>query len=223
MRILLIEDDARISDYLQRGLKEFGFVIDCVHDGADGLHMARGAEWDALIVDRMLPSLDGLTLIRTLRGEGNSTPVLILSALSDLEERIRGLQDGADDYLTKPYALAEVHARLVAIARRHKAARSDRVLSVGDLKMDMELRRVTRCDTPIPLHPREFRLLEYLMRNSGRVVTRTMMREAIWDYTFHPQTNVIDVHISRLRQKIDSGFSSPMIHTIRGAGYSLHA
>lgn len=221
MRVLLIEDDRDIADYLSRGLRELGVVVDCVYDGNDGLHLARGEEWDAIIVDRMLPSLDGLALIRTLRGEGVATPILILSALSHVDERIKGLKAGADDYIIKPYALAEVHARLEAADRRHKAPRGACSLSVGDLNMDLETRQVTRAGTPIALHPREFRLLEYLMRNAGRVVTRTMMREAIWDYHFHPQTNTLDVHISRLRQKIDSGFGAPMIHTVRGAGYCL--
>lgn len=221
MRVLLVEDDQEVASYLQRGLKESGFVIDCVHDGADGLHLARGGEYDALIIDRMLPSLDGLALIRTLRGEGVPTPILILSALSHVDERVHGLRAGGDDYVTKPYVLAEVHARLDAIIRRHSDPRGQKILKVGELELDLEARTLTRQGQIIPLHPREYRLLEYLMRHAGHVVTRTMLREAVWNYHFHPQTNTVDVHISRLRQKIDKGFTSPAIQTIRGAGYCL--
>lgn len=221
MRVLLVEDDREVASYLQRGLTEFGIVLDVVHDGEDGLHLARGGEYDALIVDRMLPSTDGITIIRSLRGEGVPTPILILSALSHVDERIRGLRAGGDDYLTKPYSLAEVHARLEAIVRRHAAPRGQRSLRVGELEMDLDLRVACRQGRAISLHPREFRLLEYLMRHAGQVVTRTMMQEAVWNYHFHPQTNTLDVHISRLRQKIDKGFTKQMIHTVRGAGYCL--
>lgn len=223
MRVLLIEDDREVASYLQRGLKEFGIVVDCVHDGADGLHLARGREYDALVVDRMLPSLDGLSLVRLLRGEGVGTPILILSALSHVDERVRGLRAGADDYLSKPYVLAELHARLDAILRRHMDSCGQRMLKVGDLEMDLEARTLSRQGQPIVLHPREFRLLEYLMRHAGHVVTRTMLREAVWNYHFHPQTNTLDVHISRLRHKVDKGFATPLIHTVRGAGYCLRA
>lgn len=222
MRVLLIEDDREVARYLKRGLVEFGVVVDSVHDGHDGLHLARGPEYDALIIDRMVPGLDGLSIVRTLRGEGVRTPILILSALSHVDERIRGLRAGGDDYVTKPYVLAELHARLEAIVRRHEGPR-ERVLKIGDLEMDLDQRVVRRAGRAILLHPREFRLLEYLMRHAGHVVTRTMLREAVWDYHFHPQTNTLDVHMSRLRQKIDKDFPSAMITTVRGAGYCLRA
>lgn len=223
MRVLLIEDDREVSRYLKTGLQEFGAVVDCVYDGADGYHLAHGKEYDALVVDRMVPSLDGLSLVKRLRGEGVRTPVLILSALSHVDERINGLRAGADDYMTKPYVLAELHARLEAIVRRRDAALPATRLKVGDIELDLVSRSVQRAGRPIPLHPREFRLLEYLMRHAGHVVTRTMLTEAVWDYHFHPQTNVVDVHISRLRQKIEKGFPAPLIHTVRGAGYCLRA
>ncbi len=221
MRVLVIEDDRDVAAYLQRGLQELGVVVDCVADGTDGLHLARGPEYDALIIDRMLPGLDGLEVIRHLRGEGVRTPILILSALSHVDERIRGLRAGGDDYVTKPYVLAELHARLEALLRRRDNAAPQSVLRVLDIEMDLNARTVRRDGVPIPLHPREFRLLEYLMRHAGQVVTRAMLREAVWDYHFHPQTNTLDVHVSRLRQKIEKGFPSPVIHTVRGAGYCL--
>lgn len=221
MRILLIEDDREVSAYLRRGLHELGIAVDCVADGSDGLQLARGPEYDALIVDRMLPGLDGLEIIRRLRGEGVRTPVLILSALSHVDERILGLHAGGDDYLTKPYVLAELHARLIAIVRRQDMAQPATVLKAGDLEMDLIGRTVRRSGKPIQLHPREFSLLEYLMRHANQVVTRTMLREAVWDYHFHPQTNTLDVHISRLRQKIEKGFPGQIVHTVRGAGYCL--
>jgi two-component system OmpR family response regulator len=219
--VLVIEDDRDVAAYLQRGLQELGVVVDCVADGTDGLHLARGPEYDALIIDRMLPGLDGLEVIRHLRGEGVRTPILILSALSHVDERIRGLRAGGDDYVTKPYVLAELHARLEALLRRRDNAAPQSVLRVLDIEMDLNARTVRRDGVPIPLHPREFRLLEYLMRHAGQVVTRAMLREAVWDYHFHPQTNTLDVHVSRLRQKIEKGFPSPVIHTVRGAGYCL--
>lgn len=221
MRVLVIEDDRDVAAYLRRGLRELGVVVDCVGDGTDGLHLARGSEYDVLIVDRMLPGLDGLEVIRHLRGEGVRTPILILSALSHVDERIRGLRAGGDDYVTKPYVLAELHARLEALLRRRDNAVPQSMLKVRDLEMDLIGRVVRRGGTVVPLHPREFRLLEYLMRHAGQVVTRAMLREAVWDYHFHPQTNTLDVHISRLRQKIEKGFPCPIIHTVRGAGYCL--
>ncbi len=223
MRVLLIEDDGDVARYLKRGLSEFGIVVDHVADGADGLEMARGSEYDALVIDRMLPTLEGLEIIRMLRGEGVRTPILILSALSHVDERIRGLRAGGDDYVTKPYVLAELHARLEAIVRRRDNAQPQTKLKAGDIEMDLSTRQVTRAGKPVPLHPREFRLLEYLMRHAGQIVTRTMLREAVWDYHFHPQTNTLDVHISRLRQKIEKGFANPIILTVRGAGYCLRA
>lgn len=221
MRVLVIEDDAEVAAYLRRGLMELGITVDCVADGREGLNLARGPEYDALIVDRMLPGLDGLEIIRRLRGEGVRTPILILSALSHVDERIRGLRAGGDDYITKPYVLAELHARLEAIVRRRENAQPQTTLKVGDLEMDLVAHVVRRGGKPIALHPREYRLLEYLMRHAGHVVTRTMLLEAVWDYHFHPQTNTLDVHISRLRQKIEKGHGGPIIHTVRGAGYCL--
>ncbi|MGO9008299.1 MAG: response regulator transcription factor [Beijerinckiaceae bacterium] len=221
MRVLVIEDDSEVANYLRRGLKEFGVVVDCVADGGDGLLLARDTCYDALIVDRMLPGLDGLEIIRRLRGEGVSTPVLILSALSHVDERIRGLKAGGDDYVVKPYVLAELHARLEAIVRRRLHPQQETMLKVGDLELDVMTRSARREGRPIHLHPREFLLLEYLMRHAGQVVTRAMLREAVWDYHFHPQTNTLDVHISRLRQKLEKGYPTPMLFTVRGAGYCL--
>jgi two-component system OmpR family response regulator len=222
MRILIIEDDLETADYLRKGLSESGHVADHASSGPEGLNMALADAYDALIVDRMLPGLDGLSLIKELRSRRVSTPVLILSALGQVNDRVRGLKAGGDDYLVKPFAFSELLARLEALARRGGA--EDKVatrLKVSDLEMDLLARTVTRAGKPIDLQPREFRLLEYLMRHAGHVVTRTMLLEGVWDYHFDPQTNVIDVHISRLRGKIDKGFASPLLHTIRGAGYSL--
>jgi len=221
MRVLVIEDDSEVARYLLKGLKESGYVADHAATGTDGLVMAMGEGYDALIVDRMLPGLDGLVLIETLRKSANSTPVLILSALGDVDQRVRGLRAGGDDYLTKPFAFTELLARLEALLRRGGGGRGETVLRVGDLEMDLLAHTVRRGGQAIDLQPREFRLLEFLMRHAGHVVTRTMLLEGVWDYHFDPQTNVIDVHISRLRQKIDKGFDKLLIHTIRGAGYSL--
>ncbi|HRK47295.1 MAG TPA: response regulator transcription factor [Nocardioides sp.] len=224
MRILVIEDDVETAGYLRKGLSESGHVVDHAATGPDGLAMALGDSYDALIVDRMLPGLDGLTLIKSLREQQISAPVLILSALGQVNDRVRGLKAGGDDYLVKPFAFSELLARLEALARRGGA--DDRVatrLKVADLEMDLLSRIVRRGGRQIDLQPREFRLLEYLMRHAGHVVTRTMLLEGVWDYHFDPQTNVIDVHISRLRGKIDKGFAAPLLHTVRGAGYSLRA
>ena len=224
MRILLVEDDLETAEYLRKGLGESGHVIDHVPTGPEGLAMAMIGSYDALIVDRMLPGLDGLTLIQTLRDQSNTTPVLILSALGKVDDRVRGLKAGGDDYLTKPFAFSELLARLEAVARR--SGSSEKVttsLRVADMEMDLLSHKVTRAGMPIELQPREFRLLEYLMRHAGQVVTRTMLLEAVWDYHFDPQTNVIDVHISRLRAKIDKDFGEPLLHTVRGAGYTLRA
>jgi two-component system OmpR family response regulator len=222
MRILVIEDDVETAGYLRKGLNESGHVVDHAASGPDGLSMALADTYDALIVDRMLPGLDGLTLIKSLREQGITAPVLILSALGQVNDRVRGLKAGGDDYLVKPFAFSELLARLEALVRRGGSA--DPVvtrLTVGDLEMDLLARVVSRDGKPIDLQPREFRLLEYLMRHAGHVVTRTMLLESVWDYHFDPQTNVIDVHVSRLRAKIDKGFGAPMLHTVRGAGYSL--
>jgi len=221
MHILVIEDDVDVADYLVKGLAESGYVVDRASDGRDGLFLALGQSYDAMIVDRMLPGLDGLSIVQTLRAQDNRTPVLILSALGQVDDRVKGLRAGGDDYLTKPYAFSELLARLEAILRRGTGEAGDPKLRVGDLEMDLLTRAVKRAGRSIELQPREFKLLEYLMRHAGQVVTRTMLLEGVWDYHFDPQTNVIDVHVSRLRQKIDKGFDHPLLHTIRGAGYSL--
>ena len=221
MRVLVIEDDTRAAAYLAKGLKEAGHVADVAHNGEDGLALARAPGLDVLVVDRMLPGLDGLTLIETLRGEAIATPVLILSALSSVDERVKGLRAGGDDYLTKPYAFSELIARLEVLARRREAHPPSTRIEIGDLTIDMLARQVVRAGRPIGLQPREFRLLAFLAQHQGQVVTRTMLLEGVWDYHFDPQTNVIDVHISRLRAKIDKGFETPLLHTVRGAGYVI--
>ena len=221
MRVLVIEDDRETAQFLQRSLKENGHVADLASDGETGLVMAREGGWDVLIVDRMLPRLDGLSLIETLRREGARTPVLILSALGEVDDRVKGLRAGGDDYLTKPYAYTELLARIEALARRPAPEEQVTRYSVGDLTLDRLSHKVSRAGQAISLQPREFRLLEYLMRNAGQVVTRTMLLQNVWDYYFDPQTNVIDVHISRLRSKIDKGFAKPLLHTVRGAGYMI--
>ena len=221
MRILVIEDDRRAAAYLVKGLTESGHGVDHAADGPEGLQLALTGNYDALIVDRMLPGLDGLSLIAALRTANIATPILILSALGDVDDRVAGLTGGGDDYLVKPFAFGELLARLNALVRRARPEQQQTVLKVGDLELDRLKRKVTRGGRTIQLQPREFRLLEYLMRHAGQVVTRTMLLENVWDYHFDPQTNVIDVHISRLRSKVDKGFSTPLLHTIRGAGYSL--
>jgi two-component system OmpR family response regulator len=223
MRVLVIEDDPETASFLQRALKESGHTADLARDGEDGLAMARGGGYNVLILDRMLPRLDGLSVVRALRSESVRTPVLILSALGDVDDRVKGLRAGGDDYLTKPYAVSELLARIEALARRVEPQEQETRYVVGDLVLDRLSHRVTRAGQPIPLQPREFRLLEYLMRNAGQVVTRTMLLEHVWDYHFDPQTNVIDVHISRLRAKIDKSFDEPLLHTVRGAGYMIRA
>ncbi len=221
MRILLIEDDREAAAYLVKGLKEAGYAVEHAADGRDGLHRASSEDFDLLIVDRMLPGLDGLAVIETLRAQGHETPILILSALAQVDDRVRGLREGGDDYLTKPYAISELLARIEALLRRGPATAPVTRLQVADLDMDLLSRTVTRAGRRIDLQAREFRLLEYLMRHAGQVVTRTMLLEGVWDYHFDPQTNVIDVHISRLRQKLDKGFERALLHTVRGSGYSL--
>ena len=221
MRILVIEDDAEVARFLVKGLKESGHVVDHAANGRDGLFLAAGEPFDAMIIDRLLPGVDGLTIVQTIRAAGNRTPVLFLSALGEVDDRVKGLKAGGDDYLVKPFAFAELLARLEALDRRRPAEAPDARLTVDDLEMDLLSRRVTRAGKPIDLQPREFKLLEYLMRQAGQVVTRTMLLENVWDYHFDPQTNVIDVHISRLRRKIDSDFEKPLLHTVRGAGYML--
>ena len=223
MLILVIEDDREAANWLLKGLREAGHVADLATTGPEGLEMAREKDYDVLIVDRMLPGLDGLSIVRQLREEGNQTPALFLSALGEVEDKVEGLRAGGDDYLAKPYSFSELLARVEVLGRRKTAEPVQTRLRVGDMEMDLLKRRVTRGGKEILLQPREFKLLEYLMRNAGNVVTRTMLLENVWNYHFDPQTNVIDVHISRLRGKIDKGFDKPMLHTVRGAGYVLKA
>jgi len=221
MKLLLIEDDQKTADYIAKGLAESGYVVDTSHEGRDGLFMASGGNYDALIVDRMLPGMDGLAVIAALRAAEVKTPVLILSAMGAVDDRVKGLRAGGDDYLVKPFAFAELLARIEALLRRGPASSATVKLKAGPLEMDLLSRNVTRQGRDIDLLPREFRLLEFLMRHAGQVVTRTMLLENVWDYHFDPQTNVIDVHVSRLRQKLDKGFDKPLLQTVRGAGYRL--
>ncbi len=222
MRILLIEDDQEAARYVAKGLGESGFVVDHAADGPRGLMMATSEPYDVLVVDRMLPGVDGLSVIEALRKNGTDTPALILSAMGSVEDRVAGLRAGGDDYLVKPFAFAELLARVEALTRRTRAGGAQETsLRVADLELDLLSRAVSRGGQPLDLKPREFRILEFLMRHAGQVVTRTMLLESVWDYHFDPQTNVVDVHISRLRQKIDVGFDRPLLHTVRGAGYRL--
>ncbi len=223
MHILIVEDDEVARDHLARALREVGHTVDVAGNGLDGLHLASSIAVDLAIVDRMLPKLDGLALVQSLRATGRKLPVLILSALGDVDDRITGLRAGGDDYLTKPYHMSELLARIDALARRGEngSAEAGTRLKLADLELDRMTRRVVRNGKKIELTAREFQLLEFLMRHSGQVVTRTMLLEGVWDYHFDPQTNVIDVHISRLRQAIDKDFDKPLLHTVRGAGYSL--
>ncbi len=221
LKVLIIEDDLVTSDYLSKALGESGHNVDSLDDGRRGLDRARNEEYDVLIVDRMLPSMDGLTVIENLRKEGRTTPVLIVSALGEVDDRVRGLRAGGDDYLVKPVAFAELLARLEALCRRPQASAGSAKLEIADLELDPLSRTVRRSGVKIELKPREFQILEYLMRHAGHVVTRTMLLEAVWDYHFDPETNVIDVHMSRLRQKIDKEFKPTLLHTVRGAGYVL--
>ena len=221
MRVLVVEDDAKAAGYLANALKESGHNAEVAQDGQTGFELARSGRYDVLIVDRMLPGRDGLSLIEGLKREGVRTPVLILSALGAVDDRVKGLRSGGDDYLAKPYAFTELLARVEALARRSAPEKASTRLVVGDLVLDRLAHQVTRAGEPIVLQPREYRLLEYLIMNAGQVVTRTMLLEHVWDYHFDPQTNVIDVHISRLRAKIDKNFDHPLLHTVRGAGYMI--
>ena len=224
MKVLLVEDNERVSSFVRKGLTEAGYTIDHADNGRDGMYLAAGESYDAIVMDRMLPGdIDGLGIIAALRKTGSRTPILILSALSDVDERIRGLQSGGDDYLVKPFAFGELLARLDALVRRANGGNSVTTLSVGELTMDLLSRKVTRAGKTVTLQPREFKLLEYLMRHADQVVTRTMLLEGVWDYHFDPQTNVVDVHVSKLRQKIDAGAERPLLKTIRNAGYMLSA
>jgi len=219
---LVIEDELDTGRYVCNGLKEAGHTVTLSQDGADGIHLASTERWDLIILDRMLPGgIDGLSIVRTLRSLDKTTPVLVLSALASLDERVKGLRGGGDDYLTKPFAFSELLARVEALFRRSNLQEAVSALRIADLKLDLRTRKVERAGQQIAIQPREFRLLEYLMRHQGQVVTRTMLLEAVWDYHFDPQTNVIDVQISRLRNKIDRGFGPPLLHTVRGVGYSM--
>ena len=220
MRILLIEDETEMARYLQNGLQEAGYEVVHASDAKSGLMLANSNHWDAMIIDRMLPdNEEGLDIIKEIRQSGEKCPVLVLSALSSLDERIHGLREGGDDYLTKPFALVELLARIEALIRRSNPEENTRTLKVADLVLDLRTRKAKRAEQPIILQPREFRLLEYLVRNQGQLVTRTMLLEAVWDFHFDPGTNVIDVQISRLRNKIDKGHAMPLLHTVRGSGY----
>ena len=222
MRILIIEDDRDAAAYLVKAFREAGHSVDHAADGVSGYDLAHEGGYEVAVVDRMLPKMDGLSLISALRAQQNETPVLILSALGQVDDRVKGLRAGGDDYLAKPYAFSELLARVEALARRRpKGAPEETVYRLGDLMLDRLSHKVTRAGEEITLQPREFRLLEYLMQNAGKVVTRTMLLEHVWDYHFDPQTNVIDVHVSRLRAKIDRDFDAPLLHTVRGAGYMI--
>lgn len=223
MKILLVEDDTRTATYISEGLRQSGHAVDVAPNGRDGLFLAAGGGYDVMVLDRMLPELDGVALVRTIRGAGVRTPVLFLSALGSVPDRVSGLDAGGDDYLVKPFAFSELLARINALGRRPTDQRPDTTLRVGDLEMDLLKRTVRRAERPIDLQPREFQLLEYLMRREGQVVTRTMLLEGVWEFHFDPQTNVVDTHISRLRGKIERGFMVPLIHTVRGAGYMIRA
>jgi two-component system OmpR family response regulator len=223
MNVLLVEDDKEVSEFICNGLRENGYLVDHVADGDMGLRRAKQGQFDAMIIDRMLPRRDGLSIIQSLRAADIQAPVLVLSALGEVDDRVKGLKVGADDYLVKPFAMEELLARIEVLIRRGEQGNSETRLTVGDLEMDLLAHKVTRAGQVFNLQPREYRLLEYLMKHAGQVVTRTMLLENVWDYHFDPQTNVIDVHISRLRQKIDKGFDTQLLNTVRGTGYVLNA
>jgi two-component system OmpR family response regulator len=224
-RVLIVEDDADTRNFLSKAFSEAGWLVEAVGSGRDGLYHATGGGFDAMVLDRMLPDLDGLTLLKSARAAGVSTPAILLTAMSAIDERVRGLREGADDYLTKPFAFAELEARVEALLRRPVEAATEEAtrLTCGDLELDLVTRTARRGARSIALQTREFQILEYLMRRQGRVVTRTMLLEGVWDYHFDPKTNVIDVHVSRLRRKIDLPGEAPLIHTVRGAGYRMAA
>ena len=223
MKLLLIEDDERMAEFILRGLKEHGHVVDHAANGKDGLFLAASEKYDAMVVDRMLPGLDGLSIVKMLRSTGNHVPALFLTTMGGIDDRVEGLDAGADDYLVKPFAFAELLARLGALMRRPPVNDIKTTLRVGELEIDLLKRVVMRAGKPIDLQPQEFKLLEYLMRSEGRIVTRTMLLENVWDFHFDPQTSVVETHISRLRAKIDKGFATEMLKTMRGVGYSLRA
>jgi two-component system OmpR family response regulator len=222
VKILLVEDDRQTADYIAKGLREHGHVVDHAPNGRDGLFLAAGERYDVMIVDRMLPAMDGLSLIKTVRATGVKTPVLFLTTMGGVEERVAGFEAGGDDYLVKPFAFAELLARVGALARRPPMVETTS-LRVGDLEVDLLTRTVTRASQRIDLHAQEFKILEYLMRHAGQIVTRTMLLEKVWDFHFDPKTNIVETHISRLRSKIDKGFDKPLVHTVRGAGYVIRA
>ena len=221
MKLLIIEDDATTGAYVAKGLREEGHTVDLLQDGKAGLISATSGRYDVIVLDRMLPELDGLTVLKTLRGAGNKTPVLLLTALGEVDDRIEGLRAGADDYLAKPFAFGELSARVDALARRPQALEAETVLKAGDLEMNLISREVTRAGQTLDLLPREFALLEHLLRRKGRVQTRTMLLENVWDLSFDPGTNVVETHISRLRAKVDKPFDRELIETVRGAGYRI--
>jgi two-component system OmpR family response regulator len=222
MKVLVIEDEKEVAEYICKGLRECGHNVEVCHDGKEGLLVATTNEYQIIILDRMLPSIDGLTILKALRSTGNTTPIIILSALSEVDDRVQGLKAGGDDYIVKPFAFTELLARVEALIRRHRGdAETITKLEAGDLEMDLLARSVTRSGKKIALQTREFALLEYLLRNKGQTVTRTMLLENVWNYHFDPQTNVIDVHISRLRRKVDDDFPIQLIKTVRGSGYCI--
>jgi two-component system OmpR family response regulator len=223
MKILLIEDDPETADYIANGLKGHGHTVDHAPSGRDGLFLAAGGTYDVMIIDRMLPGLDGLGIVRTIRGAGIKTPVLFVTTLGGIDDRVEGLENGGDDYLVKPFAFAELVARVNALARRPPMTAVETTLRVADLEMDLLRRSVSRAGRRIELQPQEFKLLEYMMRHAGRVVTRTMLLENVWEFHFDPQTSVVETHISRLRSKVDRGFGAELIHTVRGSGYCMRA
>jgi len=222
MRILLVEDDHQTANYVAKGLTEEGHVVDALADGRDGLVQATSEPYDLIIVDRMLPGLDGLGLLKTLRATGSKVPILMLTSMGGVDDRVVGLEAGADDYVVKPFAFSELQARVNALARRPPMRSEEAVLRAGDLEMDLISRAVKRAGQPIELQPREFRLLEVLLRNKGRIVTRTMLLERVWDFHFDPKTSVVETHISRLRAKVDKPFASELIQTVRGTGYTIN-
>ncbi|MBD1548982.1 winged helix-turn-helix domain-containing protein [Roseibium aggregatum] len=223
MRILLIEDDEKTADYIRRGFGEAGHVCDVVTTGADGLFQSTQSDYDVIVADRMLPGLDGLSMVKAIRAAGKKTPIIFLTSVSGVDDRVEGLEAGGDDYLVKPFAFSELAARVAALARRPALQQEQTVLKVHDLELDLIRRRVVRAGREIDLQPREFSLLEALMRAEGRVLTRTMLLELVWDFHFDPQTSVVETHISRLRSKIDKPFDVPLLHTVRSTGYSIHA
>jgi two-component system, OmpR family, response regulator len=220
-KLLVVEDDADTRTYIARGFEEAGWTVERAGDGRDGLYLATSGQFDAIILDRNIPGMDGLSMLKALRAAGAETPVLILSAMGQVDERVKGLRVGGDDYLVKPFAFSELHARIDALLKRKAPEAAEAVLELGDLRMDLISRHVSRAGRPLDLLPREFKLLEYLLRRKNQVVTRTMLLEGVWDYRFDPHTNIIDTHVSRLRKTLETGFDRPILHTLRGIGYKL--